>query len=215
MKNMAFIAWAIASMITAMGCINTPSTDSHSDASRAQDTLVNGIFSIGEQGMRFRPCGSNHWYAAVDMTDSLEGKYTELLMFRHDAEPVLLQATIRFRPESDTFFVKAMHQIGFLSFDAPCYRPSYIGTGNEPFWAIYICPELDLILMRDYSAMESHMYPYSDPVVTGKLTVYTSDSLRITLNEIPCSDGMSDVIYPFSCNVALGNLTLKGCAREK
>jgi uncharacterized membrane protein len=40
-------------------------------------------------------------------------------------------------------------------------------------------------------------------------------ALRLTVTKGPCSDGMSDTVYPFSVDRLLGNDLQRGCARRE
>lgn len=85
-------------------------------------------------------------------------------------------------------------------------------TGTEPFWAMKI--------RRDGLALEGVDRPKlvaPNPGPASSQTRATWDApvaggaLKVALEALNCSDGMSDRTYPYTATVVIGDETLKGC----
>ena len=86
--------------------------------------------------------------------------------------------------------------------------------GNEPFWAIAVTPAL-----LDYSGVDRPQETAANPgpVVTTAVATYTvttslTHPLVVVLTPGPCSDGMSETVYPLTATVIRPGETLTGCA---
>jgi uncharacterized membrane protein len=88
--------------------------------------------------------------------------------------------------------------------------------GNEPFWSIAVSPRGIV-----YSTPESKKvsFAYTKPL---KAKGQTADSLRVyilpggntlTIKKGDCSDGMSDIVHPYSAVFLYNRQVLAGCAR--
>ncbi|MGM3306628.1 COG3650 family protein [Anabaena sp. WFMT] len=97
----------------------------------------------------------------------------------------------------------------------------FIASGTEPFWSvtvgksgiIYASPE-----------MKQQTFPYTKPLKaegrpTDVVRVYRfrdrENNILILKKVSSCSDGMSDINYPYSAVFILGNKVLEGCAVKK
>lgn len=86
--------------------------------------------------------------------------------------------------------------------------------GNEPFWAIVVTPAL-----LDYSGVDRPQETAANPgpVITTAVATYTvttslASPLVVVLTVGPCSDGMSETVYPLNATVIRPGETLTGCA---
>lgn len=91
---------------------------------------------------------------------------------------------------------------------------NFIVRGNEPFWAITVTPAT-----LDYSGVDRPQETAANPgpQVTSAVATYTvttslNHALVIVLTPGPCSDGMSETVYPVSATVIRPGETLTGCA---
>jgi uncharacterized membrane protein len=132
----------------------------------------------------FKDCKDMADYTVVDQTDSLEGKYIELLPFRHEKEPVYVELAGYVNSQQDTLFVTNLQQISLLNIKAACFTPVFQCTGTEPFWYLTIHPELNLLIFRDYSNMESHLFDYQAPEKKGSKSVYKAKSVGGEMIEV-------------------------------
>ncbi|MBX9802674.1 MAG: hypothetical protein K2Y04_07900 [Caulobacteraceae bacterium] len=86
--------------------------------------------------------------------------------------------------------------------------------GNEPFWAIAVTPAT-----LDYSGVDRPQETAAKPgpqvtstVATLTVTTSLNNPLVIVLTVGPCSDGMSETVYPLNATVIRPGETLTGCA---
>jgi uncharacterized membrane protein len=95
-------------------------------------------------------------------------------------------------------------------------------SGTEPFWSVTVSKQGII-----YSTPESRQsFPYVAPLTaSGRpvdlVRVYRLRGRNNTNNTLvikkvnSCSDGMSDIKYPYSAIFIVGNKVLEGCARVK
>lgn len=86
--------------------------------------------------------------------------------------------------------------------------------GTEPFWGIQI--RETQISYSTPEPSDAATGPNKGGVMQGASAVWESmlgdKPLKIVLVEAECSDGMSDLKYPLTAAVVLGDRNLKGCA---
>jgi len=89
-----------------------------------------------------------------------------------------------------------------------------LARGNEPFWAVELTGS-ELV----YSGADrpEQRAPQNPPVVQGTMAVWESTTgagapIKVTLTATDCSDGMSEVSYPLTALVEIGDEPLMGCA---
>jgi uncharacterized membrane protein len=84
--------------------------------------------------------------------------------------------------------------------------------GTEPFWGVQI-RQAGLTLTRP--DQDPVMANNPGPKVEGGKAVWTAQTdqgpMTITLETATCSDGMSDLTYPYTATVVFAGQTLKGC----
>lgn len=180
---------------------------------------LQGSFFLDLDKGLFRACNKEKYITLVDLTDSLEGKYIEMLPFRHNQEPVYLEATGVKNATNDTFFVTAMNNMSSFDLHSPCFTPLFQCAGTEPFWTLSIQPELNLITFRDYSNMESNLFDISVSGSSKLKTVYqgkneNKEEVKITINKENCSDGMSDQVFQYRSTVEFRGKKWIGCAAK-
>jgi uncharacterized membrane protein len=86
--------------------------------------------------------------------------------------------------------------------------------GTEPFWAIAVTPAT-----LDYSGLDRPQETAANPgpqltsaVATFTVTTSLNNPLVVVLTPGPCSDGMSETVYPLNATVIRPGETLTGCA---
>jgi uncharacterized membrane protein len=86
--------------------------------------------------------------------------------------------------------------------------------GTEPFWAIAVTPRV-----LTYSGVDRppQSGPNPGPVLSGGRATYSIITdlhapMILVLTPGPCSDGMSETVYPLTATVHVGAETLTGCA---
>lgn len=92
------------------------------------------------------------------------------------------------------------------------FQADYSARGTEPFWRIDIKGggmKLTQVGMADVTATNAGL-----AALDGR-AVWTAQSgetaVIVTLVRGDCSDGMSDLKYPYTAEVKVGDATLKGC----
>ncbi|MBD2503582.1 COG3650 family protein [Anabaena azotica] len=96
-----------------------------------------------------------------------------------------------------------------------------IVNGTEPFWSITISRKGIV-----YSTPESRQnFPYVTPIAASgrpadlvrvyRLRASNNVTSTLVIRKGSCSDGMSDIKYPYSAVYISGNRVLEGCARAK
>lgn len=95
---------------------------------------------------------------------------------------------------------------------------NYWCMGNEPFWQIQISEKENLIDFYDPMIPKTYHFNFSKATIEGNKTVYTtedkanSNTIKITIINEKCSDGMSERKYNYSSEVVLNGKNYKGCA---
>lgn len=96
--------------------------------------------------------------------------------------------------------------------------------GNEPFWGLEIGAQ-NIVLQNPFSddkltikkgtprSAEGHSAEYI-ALYQGRTKEDPARFLNVIIERQECSDGMSDLIYPYSVNVLSGTTLWKGCCRE-
>ncbi len=89
--------------------------------------------------------------------------------------------------------------------------------GTEPFWAVSIRADKITLTRPDPDKPVAAANP--GVVEDGRNAVWSTMAdgkpFIVTLSEEePCSDGMSDLQYPYKAVVTLGDLTFRGCANR-
>lgn len=86
--------------------------------------------------------------------------------------------------------------------------------GNEPFWAIAVTSAT-----LDYNGVDRPQETAANPgpqvtpsVATFTVTTSLNNPLVVVLTVGPCSDGMSETVYPLNATVIRPGETLTGCA---
>ena len=83
-------------------------------------------------------------------------------------------------------------------------------VGTEPFWGGLIAS--DGITLSGVDRPERRFPPPGEPMIGGGFAGYEVSGARFTVSAGPCSDGMSDRVYPFKAEVRIGGEVLRGCA---
>jgi uncharacterized membrane protein len=88
--------------------------------------------------------------------------------------------------------------------------------GNEPGWFLEIDQEKWMRLLYAYGERMATM-PVPKPTVDAGVTRYQSSgdghALDVRIAAGPCSDGMSDQMYPLTVTVSIDGSELRGCGR--
>lgn len=98
---------------------------------------------------------------------------------------------------------------------APAFQGDLDLRGTEPFWALEIRAGGLKLSRPDHSDVTA---PNPGGQMAGDKANWTTtvggQPLVVTLSAAACSDGMSDLTYPLTAEVKLGERVLKGCASK-
>lgn len=92
--------------------------------------------------------------------------------------------------------------------------PSFRAIGTEPFWSARV--DVDKLSWSTPEQPDGLVVPVKRQDVEGKAILsgqVEGKALVLEVNAGPCSDGMSDTVYPFTVTRRLGNDHQRGCAR--
>ncbi len=121
---------------------------------------------------------------------------------------------------------RILSSLAFIALLAPAGasmagEPPLICFGTEPFWRLDLtqpgkasfstpdCPSAE-----DYVGTANTLVPRKETVWRGRATAPNGGELVAFVREGACSDGMSDVVHPYSVNVSLpGGAHRAGCCR--
>lgn len=82
-------------------------------------------------------------------------------------------------------------------------------VGTEPFWAVQVRATTMKLLRPDEPDL---LIAKPDPAVENGQAVWKGAGLTVRLAARgPCSDGMSDRVYPFTAQIEVGGEVMKGC----
>lgn len=86
--------------------------------------------------------------------------------------------------------------------------------GTEPFWSVDLTGAEMVYTAPEPPELRA---PRPEPVVQGTTATWEAETadgttLKVTLIATECSDGMSDLTYPLTALVKVGDLDLTGCA---
>lgn len=89
-------------------------------------------------------------------------------------------------------------------------------VGNEPGWFLEIDQEKWMRLLYAYGERMAST-PVPMPTLDAGVTRYQSSgdghTLDVKISDGPCSDGMSDQMYPLTVAVSIDGRDLRGCGR--
>ncbi len=96
---------------------------------------------------------------------------------------------------------------------------SFRCTGTEPFWSLDISPA-GMVFQTPGSSPVT--YPFNASKSNGGTLEFNSSvntetgksTLKVILTPGDCSDGMSDIRYPYFAEVIRDGQQLRGCAKE-
>jgi uncharacterized membrane protein len=96
------------------------------------------------------------------------------------------------------------------------FRVDFSASGTEPFWRVDI-KGTDITLSGPVTETipAPHVAANAGLAATGDAATWTAQAgttpVVVKVTKGDCSDGMSDLTYPYSAEVSWGGQTLKGC----
>lgn len=99
--------------------------------------------------------------------------------------------------------------------DAPAFPANFRALGTEPFWAVHVGP--DRLRYMTPEDQQGQSVPYTREQTAIDEVVLTArvggKDLVLKGRIAECSDGMSDLVYPYAVTLSLGGQQQEGCAR--
>ena len=91
-------------------------------------------------------------------------------------------------------------------------QPSrYRALGTEPFWAVTVKGSTAILERPDKPPVSFSVSRDDD----GRAVRFLGEGFTMTVQDGPCSDGMSDAVWADQVSVAFGEGTLKGCGGDR
>jgi len=84
-------------------------------------------------------------------------------------------------------------------------------SGTEPFWRVDVTPNGVAMMRPDAAAQTAKGVQVTTSGDTIVMVSAGPPAARLTLTKGECSDGMSDLKYPYKADLTWGSETLKGC----
>jgi uncharacterized membrane protein len=92
----------------------------------------------------------------------------------------------------------------------------FTGFGTEPFWSVYVVINSKIVFHPAEGPDVEVPYPAAGPSVVGDTTHYISSAspaIDLLIVKKNCSDGMSEIIHPYSVTLSVNKTTYAGCGR--
>ena len=99
-----------------------------------------------------------------------------------------------------------------------CQPYDFWCIGTEPFWGLVISGSEGKIALKLIAEGQGKVFPWVQPKQEGEFILYestdpeTGEKIQVLLRKEPCSDGMSERMYPYSAKLKYGGQMLQGCA---
>lgn len=90
--------------------------------------------------------------------------------------------------------------------------PEYRAIGTEPFWAVTIRGDYLRLTRPDHDPVDRRGVIRTGD---GRSLRYQAADIAIVVTPGPCSDGMSDAVWPDRVQIAFAEGALKGCGGER
>ncbi len=199
----------------------TPSTANQLASTAPTPFTGSGYLYQSEGKTTFAPCDGS---VSLQVTDAA-GLVTAALAQRPDpmgkcpGEPTWAQLTGTVL-EGALTLAKVDSTMVLNKFSA-CAGFEFACSGNEPYWQVIILPKEQVAYYKQLGMEQGVAFAYAAPTVVNGKTVYTlpnkanaAEKMTVTIEKKECSDGMSDMKYPYTSTVQFKGETLKGTAEK-
>jgi uncharacterized membrane protein len=99
---------------------------------------------------------------------------------------------------------------------SPAIPARFTALGTEPFWAAEV--EGDTLLYKTPEDQEGRRVALTRRTLAGRAELngaLADEPMVLRVFAGPCSDGMSDTVYPYSAEMRLGRQRMNGCAKPR
>lgn len=93
----------------------------------------------------------------------------------------------------------------------------FTGLGTEPFWAVYVINNTKIV----FQPMDGPLVevPFaaaisSDSGIMKYNSTNANASIEIVITKQECSDGMSEIVYPYAVELTVNKTKYSGCGRN-
>ncbi|MBK9015384.1 MAG: hypothetical protein IPM82_15720 [Saprospiraceae bacterium] len=189
-----------------------------------------GLYVFDAQNSSFRDCAEpDARYLVVDETGgNLEKNYRRLLKFPYPGQPIFAVVKGYKTPyfgnqvltgdHAGFFVVTEIIELEAKNYRNTCIPYEFWALGTEPFWYAQVSAAEGVIEYRGMDDERTKVFAYQPPVEEeGGMKIYTGvnqdsgDNIRIVVDSVTCSDGMSDVTYKLGVKLTMNGKELKGC----
>lgn len=189
-----------------------------------------GLYVFDAEGnSTFRDClRPSKRYKAVDETGgNLEKSYRRLLKYPYPGQPIFAEVKgfassyyggMELSGKLDSFFVVTeIVELEQKNFRNTCVPYDLWALGTEPFWYAQVSEMEGVIEFRGMDDERTKVFAYQPSMVLDSAKIFagineeTGDNIRISVWQRPCSDGMSETVYPSTVSLTVNGKVYKGC----
>ncbi|MCB9316138.1 MAG: hypothetical protein H6569_08370 [Lewinellaceae bacterium] len=209
-------------------CENTTPTNAPVNALSAQQVAavpvqtLQGMYRNDAQGAFFYDCTAGETYQVVTRPAGLDSTYRTLHQPpSYPGEPVfaVLHGKVITPNQGPTqLVVTKVDTLIVRTLLNNCQPYDFWCIGTEPFWGLVISGSEGKIALKLIAEGQGKVFPWVQPKQEGEFILYestdpeTGEKIQVLLRKEPCSDGMSERMYPYSAKLKYGGQMLQGCA---
>lgn len=185
-----------------------------------------GLVRFEKGFCNFRDCSTNALYLLADSTMSMARLYKNAIEMAPCPEETVY-AVVQGRlfkgsdPRSDpgTLAVVRVDTMTMKNMLNCCIPYDFWCSGTEPFWSLQISQAEKALFLKDIGSEICKTFDWAAPTISGNTITWTvknhmdpNETMKVTVVQEACSDGMSDMQYDYSSTLILGSQILEGCA---
>lgn len=177
------------------------------------ESTLRGYLTEGEKGFSLRLCTDEARYSVDDTTGKLDSLYRQACMpapIPGEAVYAVLSGVLS--ATGDRFTVQRIDTLAPKGWRDACLPWEFWCNGTEPFWSLQISESEGFIYYKNVGDDEGRAFAWTQPKTNGKTWTYEAKGISVVIKKEKCSDGMSDIVYPYSVEVTLDGQQLRGCA---
>jgi len=94
----------------------------------------------------------------------------------------------------------------------------FTGLGTEPFWAVYVINNTKIVFQPMEGPLVELPFVAAIPSGPGTMKYSSADAnaaIELVITKQDCSDGMSEVVYPYSVELTVNKTRYSGCGRNE
>ncbi len=209
-------------------CENSTPTNAPTNALSAQQVAavpvqtLQGMYRNDAKGTFFYDCTAGENYRVQTKPTGLDSMYRALQQPpSYPGEPVfavLHGKVIKPGGEPGQLIITKVDTLLMRTLHNNCQPYEFWCIGTEPFWGLVISESEGKIALKQIAEGQGKVFPWTQPKQEGDVVLYestdpaTGEKIAVMLRKEPCSDGMSERMYPYSAKLKYGGQMLQGCA---